>query len=628
MPRKILLVEPDYKNKYPPIGLMKISTYHKILGDEVYFYKGEFLNFISEEIFKVLSRELYKHDSSVNWKAQKELILEFIRTGDSRKYKKIMALTINESVGKRLKHHRKYLNKREYADYPLWDRIYIVTLFTFHWEITVDTINDFKKICKDISEVKVGGIMASLLPEELEKETGIFPHVGLLDRPGQYDDNDIIIDELPLDYSILNEISYVYPEKDCYYAYTTRGCINNCTFCCVTQLESEFKCYISIKDQIKYIADTFGEKRNLLLLDNNVLASERFNDIIDEIKECGFYKGATFVEPSKYELLIQDLKDMKINYHGHIKKIVELYGWLQNKATLDVKNDVQTVLEKNNLLDVDLVTKKSILANDHFFAPLFSRYRNKSKKKRYVDFNQGIDARLLTPEKMKKLSEIPIKPLRIAFDFWHMRPVYETAVRLASQNGIINLSNYLLYNYEDKPIEFYLRLKLNVELSEELDINIYSFPMKYHPVKDKTYFKNRAFIGTYWNRKFIRSVQIVLNSTKGKIGRGKLFFEKAFGVDEQEYEKILYMPEVMILYRFYYEEIGMTDEWWQAFSALTEEQMEKIKPIICANEFTDISKFDLDDKLMNILKFYAITIVEAEADIERRGMTKMKRFFL
>ena len=36
---RILLVEPNYKNKYPPMGLMKISTYHKGRGDEVTFYK-------------------------------------------------------------------------------------------------------------------------------------------------------------------------------------------------------------------------------------------------------------------------------------------------------------------------------------------------------------------------------------------------------------------------------------------------------------------------------------------------------------------------------------------------------------------------------------------------------------
>ena len=38
---KVLLVEPGYKNKYPPLGLMKISAYHKALGDEVIFVKGE-----------------------------------------------------------------------------------------------------------------------------------------------------------------------------------------------------------------------------------------------------------------------------------------------------------------------------------------------------------------------------------------------------------------------------------------------------------------------------------------------------------------------------------------------------------------------------------------------------------
>ena len=38
---KILLIEPNYKNKYPPIGLMKISTYHKNKGDSVQFYKGD-----------------------------------------------------------------------------------------------------------------------------------------------------------------------------------------------------------------------------------------------------------------------------------------------------------------------------------------------------------------------------------------------------------------------------------------------------------------------------------------------------------------------------------------------------------------------------------------------------------
>ena len=41
--RKILLLEPGYRNKYPPLGLMKIAAYHGPHGknDYVRFAKGE-----------------------------------------------------------------------------------------------------------------------------------------------------------------------------------------------------------------------------------------------------------------------------------------------------------------------------------------------------------------------------------------------------------------------------------------------------------------------------------------------------------------------------------------------------------------------------------------------------------
>ena len=39
----ILLIEPGYKNKFPPLGLMKLAQYHGINGknDNVTFIKGE-----------------------------------------------------------------------------------------------------------------------------------------------------------------------------------------------------------------------------------------------------------------------------------------------------------------------------------------------------------------------------------------------------------------------------------------------------------------------------------------------------------------------------------------------------------------------------------------------------------
>lgn len=598
------------------MGLMKISTYHKMLGDEVRFFKGGFLDFILEQILEELLEKLSANDNTVDWVDYKVTIVQYIKRGLSEKYETLVSLSDSQLVAENLKYYRKYFYKKEYLNNPKWDRVCITTLFTFYWEKTIKTINDFKQLCKDSNEVKVGGIAASLLSKEMEGETGIMPHIGLLDKGGEYDDNNIIIDTLPLDYSILNEIDYKYPENEGYYAYMTRGCVNRCSFCAVPQLEPIFNGFISIKEQIKYISDKFGEKRNLLLLDNNVLASEHFDDIIDEIKECGFYTGATYVEPNKYDVIIKDLKKLSINYYGHIKCIVNLYHSLYKKVGEDIKSEIYTKLYTNRLLNVDSATKDKILEVDDFFAPLFEKYRNKIPKARYVDFNQGVDARLITPAKMERLAEIPIRPLRIAFDRWSLREVYENAVRLAASYGIRDMSNYLLYNEKEKPVDLYYRMKLNIELCEELDVNIYSFPMKYHPIQDPKYFRNRTFIGTYWNRKFIRAVQAILNSTKGKIGRGKSFFEKAFGRDEKEYEKLLYMPEVMIIYRLYYENNGMTELWWKTFSSLTVEKSNEVKAIIELNDFTDITSLSSDEDILNVLEFYTITRDDAELAIK------------
>jgi len=81
-----------------------------------------------------------------------------------------------------------------------------------------------------------------------------------------------------------------------------------CSFCSVPILEPTYKPKIDTIDKFKEIKERFGEQQNLLLMDNNVLASPQFIEIIDEIKEMGFYKGATYVEPNQYEIAIKILK--------------------------------------------------------------------------------------------------------------------------------------------------------------------------------------------------------------------------------------------------------------------------------------------------------------------------------
>ncbi|MGC8585698.1 MAG: hypothetical protein ACP5L4_06280, partial [Thermoplasmata archaeon] len=35
-----LLVEPDYYSKYPPLGLMKLASYLRSYGNEIYYVRG------------------------------------------------------------------------------------------------------------------------------------------------------------------------------------------------------------------------------------------------------------------------------------------------------------------------------------------------------------------------------------------------------------------------------------------------------------------------------------------------------------------------------------------------------------------------------------------------------------
>lgn len=373
--KRVLLIEPAYKAKYPPLGLMKISTYHKQQDDEVVFYKG--------------------------------------------------------------------------TNAPLrdqgWDMIYITTLFTFQWKTTIETIKFYQRNKQKNQNINVGGILASLLQKEVEDETGIKPRFGLWPK----------VDRLAPDYTVANGI-YEYYTNNASLGYMTKGCVNRCPFCAVPRLEPDFVPFIPLQKQID------PNKKDLILLDNNVLASPKFSRIVEEIKKYGFYKGAM-----------------------------------------------------------------------------------SGKAQRYVDFNQGVDARFLTEGKMELLSQLPLKPLRIAFDDIKLEKLYVEKIRLAHKYGVRHLSNFILFNFEDTLEDFYKRLQINIELNEELGLSIFSFPMKYIPLDAK----DRKHIGPNWTKTQLRGIQCILHATHGVVGPKRRFFETAFGKDVDEFKHIIEQSEEHIFHR-------------------------------------------------------------------------------
>lgn len=620
--RNILLIEPGYKNKYPPIGLMKIATYHRILGDNVVFYKGSVREFTINNTVDNCIKKLNKVISSIDWNKKHNEIDKYIRTAHTTKLKKILSdlmVKDNKSDGdialseKWLKYFSDSHKNKQY-DFK-WDRIYITTLFTFYWNITVQAIHDAKHIVKSNKELKVGGVLASLLVKEVETETGIKPLAGLLDKPGMLDPKRkkaqaLIIDDLPLDYSILDETDYKYPTGSAYFTFMTKGCTRKCKFCSVPKLEPTYKDKIATKDKFEVVKDKYGEQRNLLLMDNNVLGSPKFPEIIQEIKDMGFTKGAKFIEPNQLDIAIKNLK-LGNNNTAYINRSYQLIQEFLNKRVKGKNQQiVYDICDQFNILKLETTTKPNLIKAYKKLKEIYQRYRNKASKNKYVDFNQGTDARYINDENMRLISEIPINPLRIAFDYWGIRKQYEKSVRLASKYGINKLSNYLLYNFKDKPVDLYNRIKLNVELSDELDIHIYSFPMKFIPLFGEQA-KHRHYISEpLWNKKFIRAIQSISNVTKGIVPPGRSFFEKAYGKSEQEFFELLYMPEVFIVYRkLFDEDLNITNKWRHAYNLIRQNKKlwSQVKVIIEENDFNNLKEKTNNKNIINFLQFYKIT---------------------
>lgn len=618
-----MLIEPNYANKFPPVGLMKLSTYYKNLGNwDVVFFKGDLKNFVIERIAERCVEMFLTIDKSIDWSLKKDKIFEFIKT---RKKDLIPEIGIEQSnysillLGQ-LTDFKDYYWKGTWKKEPEWDRVGVTTLFTFYWDITVETINFAKLLVKNKKDLMVGGVLASIQPKELEEATGIKPYVGILNIPGQLDKGDTqIIDELPLDYSILDEIEYKYPMANAFYGYMSRGCIRHCPFCAVPTLEPVYNPYIKLSDRVEKTREIFGDQKDLLLMDNNVLASSHFEEIIQEIKDCGFGRGATFVQPNLLDIAAKNLKE-GVNDRAYIRKLHSLiYDFYEKLTNKDDSYQVYQIIELYHIKKLLTSKKENLLKAYEEIKPYYDKYFKPSPRQRYVDFNQGVDARLFTEEKARLLASIAIRPLRIAFDNIKTLPAYEKALKWSANAGIRHFSNYLLYNFTDKPVDLYKRLEINVNLCDELHVNIYSFPMKYHPLRREAgseidFSHNRDYIGKYWNRKYIRAVQAILNSTKGQIGKGQSFFYEAFGNDEEEYLRLLDMPESFILYRFFFKWLdginGLGPQHWrEAWNVcrdkLSEDEWSEVLEVIHNNDFKkEIAERFTDADVRRLLGFY------------------------
>lgn len=143
--------------------------------------------------------------------------------------------------------------------------IYVTSLFTWDLKKVIESIQFYTDRFPG-TEIHVGGIAASLLPDYIKKHTGITPHTGLVDEA----------ENCAPDYSLSFK-----RKINASITFASRGCPRQCRFCSVKLHEPEFV----VRED--WERDVCEELPRIIFWDNNWLASPNLLKDCEKIKKMG-----------------------------------------------------------------------------------------------------------------------------------------------------------------------------------------------------------------------------------------------------------------------------------------------------------------------------------------------------
>ena len=443
-------------------------------------------------------------------------------------------------------------NNREIAN-EFWDKIYITSVFTYDYKKLKKTIEFYSKNLFNFENMIIGGIAATLLYDKIEKETGARVHRGLLNT---HDEKLKDIAKSHYEYSYLLDSG-----------------------CSIDNLPPDYSIFDSEKKYTKIIDNAF---------------------FLYSTKGC----------PNKCDFCaVKILEPDYISYINIKSRINILKNEIGDRhGLIFLDNNIAASSSFDRIIDE--------IIECGFGAGEKMEYQKNGrtiKKNRFVDFNQGVDLRLLNKDKMRKLSKIAIDPLRLAFDDIKLANQYINKTCLAIENGIKKLSNYMLYNHKDSPVDLYRRMEINTEIVKDYkseNVKIFSFPMRYSPVSRT----DRSYVGKNWTKREIRALQLILQATHGIVSHSLSkykdedsagFFYRAFGNDSEQFSKILLMPFNYIINRDKYEfDNKLISIWMSDYEKLSDEQRLNLKDMI-KNGRIDINQYKGHEKrILKILEHY------------------------
>ena len=171
-----------------------------------------------------------------------------------------------------------------------------------------------------------------------------------------------------------------------------------------------------------------------------------------------------------------------------------------------------------------------------------------------VDFNQALDARLMTEEKADILQGLKIYPLRFGFDNMSLDGIIQPVIKMMAKRKWFKFQYYTLYNYKDTPEDLYYRIKQSPILKEKHNIEVTAVPMRYHPILDVA--SGRDYVGRHWTAQALKGFMAIISrhSIHGQISTvgGSIYsateeFEYWFGKDEKEFVRLINYANIRLL---------------------------------------------------------------------------------
>jgi len=148
-------------------------------------------------------------------------------------------------------------------------------------------------------------------------------------------------------------------------------------------------------------------------------------------------------------------------------------------------------LEKH-FIELENYPVKPVICDNNFLAASsghIERFVEKAKDLPFVDFNQGLDARLFTEEHAKLFKRFHLPIIRFAMDTKDRELDVFRAIDVCRKFGINNISVYVLINHDETPDEALYKL-------ESLkNYGIQTFPMRYQPLWSLKY---NEYISDKW----------------------------------------------------------------------------------------------------------------------------------